>query len=85
MNRLSFYRLLVRIGFALLILLINFACTNPEGSEGIEVLDPTEENEESSDSPEGLYFPPSQSPEWETRSPAMLACDSKGEYENINL
>ena len=79
MNRLSFYRLLVRIGFALLILLINFACTNPEGSEGIEVLDPTEENEESSDSPEGLYFPPSQSPEWETLSPAILGWDSSGE------
>lgn len=82
MTRPSLLQLLLRLAFALCILLLNYSCSNIEGDDGIDVLNPNdqgEEEEEETPTANALYFPPSQSAEWEMQSPSSLGWSAAGE------
>lgn len=79
MTRPSFHRLLLRLAFALFILLLNYSCSNTEGDDGIDVLNPDDQGEEEPPVTNSLYFPPSQSAEWEIQSPSDLGWSVSGE------
>ena len=75
----SLHRLLLRLAFALCILLLNYSCSNIEGDDGIDALNPNDQGEEETPSTSALYFPPSQSATWEMQSPSSLGWSASGE------
>ena len=62
-----------------LVILFAFSCSNIEGDDGIDTLNPTEEENNASPSTSELYFPPKASPNWEFNSPAMLGWNTEAE------
>ena len=60
-------------------ILLLFSCSNIEGDDGLESLNPTEETTDPPISVNALYFPPIASPDWEIESPAMLGWNISAE------
>ena len=66
-------------GLCSLFMLAAFSCSNIEGDDGIDALNPVEDSENDSPTSTELYFPPAASPIWEFNSPAMLGWNTEAE------